>query len=61
MLSYTDVFSNAGFIVILLHGIIFIIGMNGIELGWNECPTHFTIPENGGNIYVVSTFYIILA
>ena len=42
-------FKSAGFIVILLDGRTFMIGMKGMELGVKEWPTHFTIPEMGGN------------
>ncbi len=55
-LSYVDEFKSAGFIVILLDGNIFIMGINGNELGVNECPMQRTTAEMGGNTSVLSTF-----
>lgn len=56
MLSYTEVFNKAGFIVILFEGKTFMIGIKGIELGVKECPTHLITPERGGKTSVVYTF-----
>lgn len=48
-LSYTEVFSKAGFMMILFDGKIFIMGIKGKELGVNEWPTHLTVADMGGN------------
>lgn len=58
ILSYDDVFINAGLKVILLFGKTFIIGRKGSEFGLKEWPTHLTTPQIGGKTYVASTFYL---